>query len=170
MWILLFFLVIFFLAAILGALDEKFNFSDKMLTFLSRGLILLSVASITLGIIFSVKVSNLEEVRSVESSEEIYSVNSELGVTGSFFLGCGSIEGEIYYVVLMKNDLGYYQEVFKGDIYIVETDDMAPAIQRINYYRGTNEGLSVVFNFKRVTKPHYIIYVPVGTVVINYTI
>jgi hypothetical protein len=115
-------------------------------------------------------VSNLEEVRKIESSEEIYSVNSGLGSTGSFFLGCGSIDGEIYYVVLMENDLGYYQEVFKGDIYIVETDDIAPAIQYINYYRGTNENMSIAFNFKRVTKPHYVIYVPVGTIIVNYEI
>lgn len=167
MWLLVLIIIAFFLMMIITTVEGLSVVLSKILIVLS---FCIMFSATLFGIIKTIEVSEQPEMSIVEKSYNIYSLKSDLGVEGAFVLGCGSVESEIYYIVLMKNEIGYYQKTFKGNIYIVETNDHAPRIDYMNYYR-VNKYMSLMFNFNTdSTADNYIIYVPIGTIIINYEI
>jgi len=159
-------LIIIGIAEILEKL--KIN-SDKFFNYTGLFVMISTAILFVCGVVMSIKVSTTEELSRVEKSYNIYSLRNEDGISGTFFLGSGSIENEIYYVVLAKNKHGYYQEIIKGTVYFVESDEETPRVEKIDYYKyGVNE--SMLFNFSWVQRKHYVIYVPKNTLIIDYRI
>lgn len=88
----------------------------------------------------------------------IYSVRgTDNEVDGRFFLGSGHIDEDSYYVVFVEDDKGIGMRKFDTDFaYIVEVPDD-------HYYvRYTKE--------KWTLNPYYTIYVPEGTVIVEFKI
>lgn len=167
MWILIY--VILFMAAV--AVAELVDYYLPEVIFK----IVLFILTVTYGvalvfcIVKSVEVSNSPESSVVEELYDIYSLRDESGTNGNFFMGTGTISNDVYYVVLVKDSIGYYQEVLEGRVYIIESDEETPRVVQVSYYR-YNQSYSELFNFNKTQDSHYIVYVPVGTIIINYSI
>ncbi len=93
---------------------------------------------------------------------EIVSLDRDSATNGHFSLGCGYIETKpvyYYYYKVAENTytLGSLKKDDKG-IYIVETDSYTPSIYKV---KEANVDPS---------KYYYNIYVPFGTVIVNYNV
>ena len=174
MWIIVLIGILCFFGVIVGLIENIFNKSgDKDLLVTSIILMfgfLISIAWIGTSIVLTVKVSTSPELSRVEETQNIYSIRNEDGLSGKFALGFGTIDNEIYYVVLTKHQYGYRQEIIKGNnIYIIESDEETPRIDLIDYYK-YDPLYSTLFNFSWVKRKHYVIYVPKDTLIIDWEI
>lgn len=103
----------------------------------------------------------------------IYSIKTETGMYGSFYLGCGQIQTEMYYFYYTQGDFGYKIEKTKAnDIEIVEREDTNKIGYIVKYeeeFVKPNKWFSlsgkVLFSKKKT-----VIYVPKGTIQIEYNI
>ena len=90
--------------------------------------------------------------------DNIYSVRGTYDeIDGFFFLGTGTIDEDTYYVVFVEDERGYKLQKFDAiRTYIVEVDDG-------NYYvEHVKE--------KWTLSDYYVLYVPVGTIIVEYRI
>lgn len=150
--------IIFFVIAF-NAFENKWIIINTLLALLMLGLILI--------VPLSSQKNNLEPIKEIE----IYSMSGNMGVEGRFVLGTGSVDNDIVYIILLKDDYGYYQKTYsKSDyknIYIVETDDFQPkiVINKTNYINGY-----VDFMIGGLSRDTLIIYIPENSVIENYRI
>ena len=74
--------------------------------------------------------SAIQPTQIVETKENIYTLETNIGTEGSFSLGYGSIDGEAYYYYYTKDEDGYYHiEKVKADKCKLKlTDVETPAI------------------------------------------
>ena len=110
------------------------------------------------GVIACVAVGPLENSYDNIQYENIYSIRSTNDdIEGHFFLGSGYIDECTYYVVFVEDEKGI--KLNKYDTrrtYIVEVDDGN------HYVRHVKE--------KWTLGDYYILYVPVGTIIVEYRI
>lgn len=115
----------------------------------------------------------LEKERQEQEKTEIYSIKNEIGITGHFVLGTGSVNSEMYYFYYTKGDYGYKIDKIKAnDIEIVEREDSEQigyivkykeVLKNDNYW--VSFGKEVFFG-----KTKMVIYVPKGTIKIDYNV
>ena len=127
--------------------DSKYENMGIMFAFIS---VILIMASASVGA--------LEEEYNEVLYDNIYSVrgiNSD--VNGSFFLGTGSVDEDTYYVVFVEDDKGLRMEKFNTEkTYIVEVEDSNYYVKKVKEKWESNE--------------YYYIYVPKGTVIVEFKI
>lgn len=167
MWILVYFIILMIFGMVYAVVsDYSSDIVYRIVVFI---LVSILGASFVFGVVKSVEVSKSPEFSVVEESYDIYSLRGTTGVSGSFFFGSGRFDNEVVYVVLAKDSVGYYQKTIEGNVYIVESDEETPHVEYIRYYRYSKE-YHDLFNFNAVSHGYYVIYVPVGAVIINYSI
>ena len=110
------------------------------------------------SLIFSMPFYSLEHTEDYVVHDNIYSVkgtNDE--VSGQFFLGSGRINERTYYIVFVKDKYGIKMEKYNVcNTYIVEVSDNHYYIRYIKK--------------KWEFKGKYLLYVPEGTVIVEYKI
>jgi hypothetical protein len=95
--------------------------------FLSAAIIL-ALSIIPVAISTSLETVKADEINSIK----IYALKDNGGVNGSFFLGCGQIESEMYYIYLVADGNGYkMRKICCDNVTIVETSKQS----RIVNYR-----------------------------------
>ena len=96
--------------------------------------------------------------------EPIIALSNASSVSGSFFLGCGSIEGELVYTYMVRSTNGHMQmkQISASGTYIVENTNANPRIERTvtksNMWPNANVGHQTV------------IYIPEGSVYQGYNV
>ena len=135
---------------------EKWNYDKKECTemFLT-GTFVIFLASTLVAPLF---IGMAEETYDYVQYENIYSIRStDDEIDGSFFLGSGYIDEKTYYVVFVEDEKGIKLNKYNTiNTYIVEVDNG-------NYYvRCVKEKWSM--------SDYYILYVPVGTIIVEYRI
>lgn len=110
------------------------------------------------GVIACVAVGPLECNYDYVKYENIYSIRSTNDdIDGSFFLGSGYIDEDTYYMVFVEDEKGIKLDKYDTRYtYIVEVDDGN------HYVRSIKE--------KWTLQGYYILYVPVGTIIVEYRI
>jgi len=107
---------------------------DKLAGGIFIGIIAVAlVCSITGGIVFSFEpqLKNVHEYKDYS----IYSLSTIAGASGSFFLGCGSVNNKAYYYYYVKRGNGYQlDKVEVSDVIIVESD-LKPRIRETIFIR-----------------------------------
>lgn len=110
------------------------------------------------GMIACIAVGPLEHNYDHVQYENIYSIRStDDDVDGRFFLGSGYIDEDTYYIVFVEDEKGIKLNKYDTKYtYIVEVDDGN------HYVRHVKE--------KWTLDDYYILYVPVGTIIVEYRI
>ena len=110
------------------------------------------------GIIGTPIMVGLEETYDNVVYDNIYSVRgTDNEVEGRFILGSGYIDEDSYYIVFIEDDKGIRMEKFNAEnTYIVEVTDGH------HYVKDTKE--------KWTLNDYYTIYVPEGTVIVDFKI
>lgn len=112
----------------------------------------------------------------LDSETEIYSINSETGIDGNFFLGSGTIESCIYYFYYVKGDDGgiVIEKVKSDDVEIIETYGIYDMGYTKKYLQKTDNnflswffgiGETILFQRSKIK-----IYVPEGTIKYQFDI
>ena len=132
--------------------------------YMSCSFIISLILILTLSLLATVLCES-EEV--IESSKELIALKDNSTIDGTFFLGSGSINGEMKYVAMVKDKNGYKMETYRiEDVYINEVDNNF-RIEEIGY-EFKNENMYLFFgNIKNHT---YRVYIPKDSVVQNYKI
>ena len=130
------------------------------------------LCSFLIGLILILTLSPLasmlcESEEVIDSSKELIALKDNSMINGKFFLGSGSVNGEMKYVAMVKDKNGYKMETYRvEDVYINEVDDNF-RIEEIGY-EFKNENMYLFFgNIKNHT---YRVYIPKDSVVQNYKI
>lgn len=107
-----------------------------------------------------------EKTYHVVEDVDIYALQDNIATEGSFFLGSGHVDGELKYFYVEKTDIGYtVKHVDADQTYIKYTSDRCH-IERYTYtYNNWLVNLIAVPLTDR-----YIIYIPEGSIVNNYTV
>lgn len=138
------------------------------------GLICGVVLGICVGFtICSIVQNHLETTIKEENRIEIYSINNEVGISGSWVLGSGHINSEMYYFYYIKGEYGYKIEKIKAqNVEVVEREDdeqvgyiveKRKALKEDNFWFSIGDGL---LEENRTT----IIVVPKGTIQVLYNV
>ena len=132
-----------------------------------------TIASLLISLFLSFAISKVvieyDMVRDIKIDETrvatIASLTTNNQVTGSFVLGCGTINNEEKYVMMRKVGNNSYQryKLSTKDVTIIEDDNIIPGVVQVV----TNYNSWVVWS-KQVVK--YKIYVPKGTIVKQFQI
>lgn len=127
--------------------DEDKSFPFGVLTFL---------LTLVFGIATFI-VADFEEEYSIVEYDNIYSIRGLNGGTEStFFLGTGTIEEKTYYYVFVETDRGFELKRYRTYFTVIkEVDDG-------NYYIAKQKN--------KWESEYYILYVPKGTIVVQYTV
>jgi len=104
----------------------------------------------------------------------ISSLSTNSSLSGSFFLGCGSIENKNYYYFISNSELGYRIAKIEndGNIYVKEDCNKKPFIEFTKYNAiSINWFAKIFFKTAMYDKDgEIIIHVPKNTVVKNYNV
>lgn len=103
-------------------------------------------------------IGSAEQTYDYVQYENIYSVRgTNDDIDGSFFLGSGHIDEESYYIVFVEDEQGIKLNKYNTrHTYIVEVDDG-------NHYVRLKKDKWDMYDY-------YILYVPVGTIIVEYRI
>lgn len=162
-------LTIVILTIILTAIIVKFDPNNSAL-----GLLFGVMLGICVGLtICGMVQSHLETTIKEENKVEIYSINNEVGISGSWVLGNGHINSEMYYFYYIKGEYGYKIEKIKAqNVEVVEREDdeqvgyiveKRKALKKDNFWFSVGDGL---LEENRTT----IIVVPKGTIQVQYNV
>ena len=156
-------------------LDNKTLFGDEYWGMIFSGIGLTIVSATFLMPVSTMIYDNLVEPEKhfvVDKQTEIFSIGNEVGVEGSFVLGSGHIESEMYYFYYVKGESGgiVINKVKADCVEIIEHDsDKAYIIEGYMDYDNPNyfwtEGNSHLFSTEYVR-----IMVPEGTIKYSYNI
>ncbi len=133
--------------------------------------LLVAALSIFYAVLFGILVNLIPMSKGTEVVEtyDIISCRTDSEVSGSFFLGCGTIGEDSYYVTYYRTgDGGYQMMKFDVDLStIYEVNDRAPCVEEVtSWMEGWWLGISI--KTPRVRRFH--IYVPEGTIIREFRI
>jgi hypothetical protein len=97
----------------------------------------------------------------------IYSLNDQLGTSGNFILGSGTVNSDIVYVGLLKHDGITYEQIIikcKGSIYLIE-DATLTETGYIKWSEGKYTG-----DNRYAIQNELEIHVPKGTIIKNFNV
>lgn len=122
-------------------------------------------------IVIAVVVGGCLETERVPSVKhiEIVSMQDNSNITGSFFLGCGSVNSEMMYSFYKKVDDGFKFDTIPVDRATIKYTNDKPHIDVISS-KLKKDSWGNYFSLNIVQKEKYIIYVPEGTIKMNYTL
>jgi hypothetical protein len=147
----------------------RFGIGDTLGSSIS-GAIVYSIVTVTILFICSMPSCAWEDIGEIDhQSGELISITRDQSISGSFFLGCGSIGSSSYYVFYQKNGNGGYRlekiRTNNADIYM--SNDETPRWGRS--YHGKNLGWWVVpWKMQRRVGQRYYIFVPEGTIIQDF--
>ena len=133
---------------------------------------------LVLGMLISIVGSELyydstEKYRSISQTEQIYSVFNNDSMSGSFFLGIGSVDSKNYYYYYTQEDRGYKRNKLNGEfhnVYINEKDDIKnPSVKLIEYIPKKNWAYYMFITPNRHPKT-VIFNVPEGTIFKDFNV
>jgi hypothetical protein len=128
--------------------------------------------SIFFGLIASALCSGLipDYTYKVAKTETLACLQDGNSTSGSFFLGCGTINGTMKYTYYAKDEDGYVlrQEVADEDVKIKYTNDV-PHIDKL-YPRLKNRSLIAKLTFFPLASVKTIFYIPQGSIKQDYTL
>jgi len=105
----------------------------------------------------------------VHHTTKLVAFADNMNTTGSFFLGCGTVEEEMRFHFYYKGKLGAeYGWINTNNTYIIEESTGKPRIE--TYYKRLNEGSSWIWWTTINKKTKRIIYVPEGSIKQNYNL
>lgn len=128
---------------------------------MKKKIYILLVLVLTCSLLFGCK-PQVEEIREIKSL--VLTTETTITQKGAFIIAVGtfSSEEEInkYYYLFIKGQEGFrLQKISSNNIEIVETDDVSPQIKGYFYYNGEIKDWT-----------NYIVYVPIGTIFVNYDV
>ena len=142
--------------------DDFYDFSEK-LTLSTITLFCSGIASFVLIGIASILASSCAEIEySVVSDTKIIALKDNQNANGSFYIGSGYVDEDLYYYYAIETEFGYKTEKIRADnVYIKYTDGEA----HIEKHEGAfaNESLSFWIG-ACICDDRYIIYCPEGTI------
>jgi len=97
----------------------------------------------------------------------LYSLNDQLGTSGNFILGSGTVNSDIVYVGLLKHDGITYEQIIikcKGSIYLIE-DATLTETGYIKWSEGKYTG-----DNRYAIQNELEIHVPKGTIIKNFNV
>ena len=103
----------------------------------------------------------------VSNEIAIYSLSDNLGVHGEFSLGSGNVNNVLCYVVLMKNENGYYQTIITSSDVIYINEDASDGTGYITF---THKEYYKISNKHILNLDNVVIHVPENTVITNMII
>lgn len=107
-----------------------------------------------------------DKTYSVTEDIDIYALQDNITTDGSFFLGSGHIDDELKYFYVAKTELGYTVKNIDADQAYIQYTDGRCHIEKQSY---TFDNWFV----RLITVPltdRYIIYIPEGSIVNNYSV
>lgn len=121
-------------------------------------------AVISIAVAFALPIKTEEVV----DEFEIVSLQDNSSTEGSFFLGCGSINGSMKYVFYYKSDESY--KMFMVDYYMAEIvlTDKKSYNKQIRTVK--TDALINKFAFGSLPENRYVFYVPSGTIKQSYSL
>lgn len=108
-----------------------------------------------------------------ERAYEIVSLKSKSEISGSFFLGTGSIDDREYYYTFAEVEEDRYKRVTipSDNSIIEETDEKTPHVTKKYYVRdGVDWIVPEWIDKGEVSKVEYNIYVPKGTIIKEFSV
>lgn len=142
--------------------DNFYDFSEK-LTLSTMTLFLSFLGSIcVLGIASVISSSYAEIEYNIASDTKIVALKDNQNANGSFYIGSGYVDEDLYYYYAIETEFGYKTEKIRADnAYIKYTDGDA----HIEKHEGTfaNESLNLWVGVC-ICNDRYIIYCPEGTI------
>ena len=147
-----------------GGIDNDSFGIGVLFTFLFLGLAFL-LAVLATGVTTYLAEEYAEKEWVTVEEKEIYSLNENLITEGSFTLGAGNIEGEMYYYYVEDTELGYMvKKVNASDAYIKYTDEF-PCIEK-------QQSIYKNWFIRYATAPveRYIIQCPENTILKHYIV
>lgn len=118
----------------------------------------------------AVAVSIPAKTKLVVDAYKIESLQDNNSIHGGFFLGCGSVNGEMRYVFYYETDGGYKMKQLRADDVLIKYADDNPRIEVHKKIR--TDDLINKFSLRGGCGycVKYIIYVPKGTIKQNYVL
>jgi hypothetical protein len=122
------FLIVFIIMAFICTLWFSYGSIDAM-DIVFGGLMGLIISLFLFLVISCVITSNCKTEAYISSEQQIYALQDNNSVKGSFFLGSGSIDGTMKYAYLIKSEDGVEIKYIDSDgVIIVEEDSNKPRI------------------------------------------
>lgn len=145
--------------------DHEIIYSTIVSIFLSI-LVFLIIGAVVYGI-SETFVSEEDVVTEKTETQKLISLEDKSVAQGRFILGTGKINNDDYYYYVAEKDKGYKTDKVSIDnCYIRYTNDNP----RIEKYFGKTFKNWFMWIYAMPAKRYYIIYVPEGTIIMNYCI
>ena len=159
--VLIFIIIGIILAIIIGSI----NGDDVVDIFLNS--VLYTILGICIG--FIVAISLPEKTIKMKEVYVIECLQDNPSTQGSFFLGCGRVDGTFKYAFYYKYEDGFRMNLVDYNDAIVKYSDENPRVER--YFNKPKENeLINLFALDLPSYSKYYIYVPKGSIKQNYTL
>lgn len=156
--------LLFLLPVIITIATRQFEFDMAFLMGLPFGIFGLIPMVILSGVIHTY---NADE-EYIRERIEMVAINDNVTSSGQFFLGSGSIDSEMSYFYMTKEERGYKIDKVSGsDVYIVEDNGKTPVIEKYDW-RFKNKKLE--YWFPNWGSGDTIITIPENSILHNYKI
>lgn len=101
-------------------------------------------------------------------NKEVYALQDNVGTVGHFFLGSGSVDGELKYYFMIKEDKGMHvQSVDAKDSYVNEINSIQP---NVDYYEQQFKNEFVQWLTPAWPSKEYVFEIPKDSIIQNYNI
>jgi hypothetical protein len=112
----------------------------------------------------------LQKTEVIVENTSIISLKEISTTTGSFFLGCGNIDGEFKYVMYTStNDGGFKKHIIPASVTtIYEDEDTNPYVSEYNLWEVLDSDIKR--EKASADYPYYKLHVPKGTIIRDYKI
>jgi len=157
--------IIGFIIAIVSIFDG-FDYIEYIFSYFFTGIFGTLIGGLVGLLIALALPAKTEIVKTIYNLESLQDNNS---VKGSFFLGCGQIEGKMKYVFYYERDGFYKLEQADYEKVKVKYSDEKPKVERFNQ-KNVKDAFINNFAIDLNCYQEYIIYVPKGTIKQNYTL
>jgi len=158
---------IFIVSIIVLSIDINKDMNSIGLS-IALGILISMIIVLLLSIIPITVANSLETVKADEtSSKEIYALKDDGNLSGSFFLGCGQINNDMYYVYLVSDNDGYkIEQIYCDDVTIVETNKQPRIIEYKKKYK--NESIKLWIPEPLTSK--IVIEIPKGSIKYDFKV
>ena len=109
------------------------------------------------------------ELKKISTQTEIESLQDNNSINGNFFLGCGQINGEMKYVLYIKNNEFYEMKQLAYNNVQIKYSDNTPTLHTIEKVP-TDSWINYIGADLDVYDITYIVEVPKGTIKNNYSL
>jgi len=160
--------IISLVLCVIAALFSGDNWKEKIGMSVMMSLVSLLVSLFIALIISMILDVFTDKVFELKSTNEIVALQDKNSVIGHFFLGSGSIDGDMKYVFMSKEQNGFRMESFDAnEAIVVYSDD-----KKIERYESEfkNQTLKKLFGQPWFADSEYKIYVPDGTIQNSYNV